>query len=70
MGDSGSGTCIIGEQDFLDMQRAGTARRGRKLASSVEQIAGIGAVNLVLYYATFFLEFGGAIVKFTPTCPF
>ena len=65
MGDSGSGTCIIGEEDFNDMQRLGLARRGAKLPSSVEQIAGIGAVNLVLCYATFFLSFGGAVVKFT-----
>ena len=65
MGDSGSGTCIIGEDDFLEMELNGTARKGRKLPSSVEQIAGIGAVNLVLYYATFMLDFGGAIVRFT-----
>ena len=65
MGDSGSGTCIAGEQDFHDLERRGLARRTRKLSSSVEQIAGIGAVNLVLFHATFTLDFGGAVVRFT-----
>merc|ERR1711965_648506 len=62
MGDTGSGTCLIGEADFKRLAAAGLAKRVPQLRSSVEQIAGIGAVNLVLYHASFCLDFGDTIV--------
>ena len=64
LGDTGSGTCLIGEADFKRLRAAGFARRVPRLGSSVDQIAGIGAVNLVLYHASFHLNFGGVIVHF------
>ena len=64
MGDTGSGTCLIGEADFKRLAAAGLAKRVPQLRSSVEQIAGIGAVNLVLYHASFCLDFGDTIVQF------
>ena len=64
LGDTGSGTCLIGEADFKRLAAAGLARRVKRLESSVQQVAGIGAVNLVLYHAEFHLDFGGAIVHF------
>ena len=65
LGDTGSGTCLLGEADFKVLQAAGLARRVRRLSTSVEQIAGIGAVNLVLFHASFHLNFGGAVVTFS-----
>ena len=64
LGDTGSGTCLIGEADFKRLQALGVAIRVSKLNTSVEQIAGIGAVNLVLYHASFHLDFGGEVVRF------
>ena len=64
LGDTGSGTCLLGEMDFKRLQALGLARRVSRLRTSVEQIAGIGAVNLVLFHASFDLDFGGAIVTF------
>ena len=64
MGDTGSGTCLIGERDFNHLKSLGLARRAPALASSVTHIAGVGAINQVLYHASFRLSIGGAIVEF------
>ena len=64
LSDTGSGTCLIGEADFKRLQAAGFARKVTRLHTSVEQIAGIGAVNLVLYHTSFCLNFGGVVVRF------
>ena len=62
--DGGSAITLLGEADFRQYERLGCASKGVKLPTSCEQINGIGAANMVLYYARFTVDLGGARIEF------
>ena len=63
--DTGSGTCILGYKDALELERQGLLTRVDPLPSSVRRIRGIGGLdNNVVFWVKCTLDIGGCLVDF------
>tara|TARA_B110000046_G_scaffold47237_1_gene52291 strand:+ start:9491 stop:17443 length:7953 start_codon:yes stop_codon:yes gene_type:complete len=63
--DSGSATSLAGETEADEWVTSGFARYVEPLPSSIRRIRGIGALNDVVHWLAFTLDFGGAPVTFS-----
>ena len=63
--DTGSGTCILGYKDAIELERQGLLTRVDPLPSSVRRIRGIGGLdNNVVFWVKCTLDIGGCLVDF------
>ena len=63
--DTGSGTCILGYKDAIELERQGLLIRVDPLPTSVRRIRGIGGLdNHVVFWVKCTLDIGGCMVDF------
>ena len=63
--DTGSGTCILGFKDAIELERLGLLVRVDPLPTSVRRIRGIGGLdNNVVFWVKCTLDIGGCLVDF------